>query len=175
VGGERLYRLSRRGIEARAAPAEIEVLAFDLQPGEEPGTFRFVARVSAGTYIRALARDLGRALGCGGTLASLRRTAVGPMEPDPGLVLEAHGAPRPESLREALIPLERLPLTPPAVRLETEEEAGRFLHGGCVPAPPGSPGEGPAAVFSRAGTLLGIAEVAGMRLGPKVVLPPPES
>ena len=175
VGGERLYRLSRRGIEVRAEPSEIEVLTFDLQPGEESGTYRFVARVSAGTYIRGLARDLGRVLGCGGTLASLRRTAVGPMLPDPRLALEAGGAVRSESLREALVPLERLPLTPPAVRLEAEDEAGRFLHGSAVPAPPGAPGKGPATVFSPAGTLLGIAEIAGAGLSPKVVLPPPES
>lgn len=175
VGGERLYLLSRRGLDVRAKPAEIEVLTFDLQPGEDPGTFRFVARVSPGTYIRALARDLGRALGCGGTLAALRRTAVGPMAPDPRLAPEAGGAVRAESLRAALIPLERLPLTPPAVRLEDEAEAGRFLHGGNVPAPPGAPEKGLAAVFSPAGALLGIAEIAKAVLGPKVVLPPPES
>jgi tRNA pseudouridine55 synthase len=175
VGGERLYRLSRKGIDVRVEPAEIEVLAFDLEPGERPESYGFTARVSAGTYIRALARDLGRMLGCGGTLAALRRTAVGPMVPDPSLALEPDGPPRPEPLREALIPLERMPLTPPGLRLEVADEARRFLHGGALPAPAGSPAEGPAAVFSPGGTLLGIAEIERGKLAPKVVLPPPES
>jgi len=175
VGGERLYRLSRRGLDVRAEPAEIEVLSFDLEPGESPESYGFTARVSAGTYIRALARDLGRMLGCGGALAALRRTAVGPMVPDPGLALEPDGPPRPESLRTALIPLERMPLTPPRVRLATEGEVRRFLHGGALPAPAGSPGEGAAAVLSPGGALLGIAEIEERTLAPKVVLPPLES
>lgn len=175
VGGERLYRLARRGLDVKAAPAEIEVFSFDLEPAEEPGCYRFVARVSAGTYIRALARDLGRALGCGGALSALRRTAVGPMVPDPGLALEAGVAPGPEPLRAALIPLERIPLTCPGIILDAEEAAGRFLHGRAVPPPAGSPAEGWAAVFSPSGRLLGVAELAGSRLAPRVVLPPAES
>lgn len=173
VGGERLYRLSRRGIVARAASAEVEVFAFELEPDEEPEIFRFTARVSAGTYVRALVRDLGRLLGCGGVLAALRRTAVGPMRPDPGLALDAQGPPRPEALRAALVPLERLPLAPPAVCLETGEDVRRFLHGRPVDAPAGSPVAGPAAVFGPGGRLLGIAETLAARLRPEVVLSAP--
>jgi tRNA pseudouridine55 synthase len=175
VGGKRLYRLARRGQEVQAAPAEIEVLTFDLEPEKASGTYRFVARVSAGTYIRALARDLGRLLGCGGALAALRRTAVGPMTPDSRLTLEADEPPDSDSLREALIPLERMPLTPPTLRLAGAEEALRFLHGGIVQAPPGaSAAEGAATVLSPGGNLLGIAEAEGTKLIPKVVLPPGE-
>jgi len=175
VDGERLYRLARRGLDVRAEPAEIEVLSFDLEPGEGPESYSFTARVSAGTYIRSLARDLGRMLGCGGALAALRRTAVGPMAPDPRLALEPDGPPGPEALRAALIAIERMPLTPPGVRLEAEDDARRFLHGGAVPTPAGSPEEGAAAVFSPVGALLGIAEIETRKLVPKVVLPPLES
>lgn len=172
VGGERLYRLSRRGIDVRAEPAEVEVLSFEVEPGESPEIFRFTARVSSGTYIRALARDLGQALGCGGVLASLRRTGAGSMRPDPRLALDPREAPAEDSLRAALIPLERMPLVPPAVRLQAEEEALRFLHGRLVVAPAGAPDAGPVVVFGPRGTLLGVGESAGGSVGPKVVLPP---
>jgi tRNA pseudouridine55 synthase len=128
--------------------------------------------VSAGTYIRALARDLGRMLGCGGALADLRRTAIGPMAPDPALALEPDGKPHRERLRAALIPLERMPLALPALRLAGPEETRRFLHGGAVATPAGSPAEGLAAVHSAAGALLGVALISGATLAPRVVLPP---
>jgi len=172
VGGQRLYRLSRRGIEVRAESAEVEVLSFDLEPGEDPATYRFAARVSSGTYIRALARDLGSLLGCGGVLAALRRTAAGPLRPDPRLALDAAEAPARDSLRAALVPLERMPLLPPTVRVESGEDARRFAHGRPVAAPPGSPAAGPATVLEPGGALLGVAEVESGRLVPRVVLPP---
>ena len=65
-----------------------------------------------------------------------------------------------------------MPLAPPVVRLEHEEEAARFLHGGAVPAPPSLPEEGLAVVHGPDGRLLGVAEGRGGRLSPSVVLPP---
>ena len=77
IGGERAYALTRRGapptLEARDVIFhEITVTGMDLP------FVRFRARVSTGTYVRALARDIGRDLGSGAHLTALRRTAIGP-------------------------------------------------------------------------------------------------
>jgi tRNA pseudouridine55 synthase len=72
-----------------------------------------------GFYVRSLARDLGRALGCGAHLASLKRTAIGPWD-DPG-----------EGREQLLTGVELLPWCPS--RLLTEEEAEHLSHGRAIP------------------------------------------
>ncbi|HSX66694.1 tRNA pseudouridine(55) synthase TruB [Nocardioides sp.] len=85
VDGKRAYAMVRAGeeVELKARPVTIhELVVHDVRPGElEPETTIDVdisVRCSSGTYIRAIARDLGAALGVGGHLTALRRTAVGP-------------------------------------------------------------------------------------------------
>ncbi len=74
--GRPLYELAREGVEVERAARRVEISALDLVAWNPPdATLR--ATVSKGTYIRSLAHDLGRALGVGGTLAALRRLAVG--------------------------------------------------------------------------------------------------
>jgi tRNA pseudouridine55 synthase len=166
IGGERSYRLARRGVSVEARAVEVQIDRFTLRPTDSRELYEFEAVVSAGTYIRALARDLGRVLGCGGVLASLRRTRIGPMTPTPGMTLD------PDSLREGLIPLERMELVPERWRLEREEDAARFLQGGTVSAGERAPIEGLFSVLAPNGPLLGIAEMKRGILHPKVVLPP---
>ena len=79
VDGKRAYRLARTGDRPSLEPVVVYVEEF--APLEiTDSRIRFVATVSPGTYIRALARDLGAALGCGGHLHALRRVSVGPFE-----------------------------------------------------------------------------------------------
>ncbi|MDE6484109.1 MAG: tRNA pseudouridine(55) synthase TruB [Duncaniella sp.] len=83
VDGARAYKMARKGHEVNLKPKTlvidlIEVLAFD--PGEMLLTLRIVC--SKGTYIRALARDIGEALGSGAHLTALRRTRVGDVSVD---------------------------------------------------------------------------------------------
>ena len=67
VGGKRLYRLARQGIRVEAAPRQVDVNRFEIAPvKDDPAQYEFSAEVSGGTYVRALIRDLGAALGCGG-------------------------------------------------------------------------------------------------------------
>src|SRR5687767_9728094 len=81
VDGERAYRLARRG-EAVELP-EREVTIRDLRLERfEPPFVKLVLRGSKGTYVRSIARDMGDALGCGGSVAELRRLAVGPFRVD---------------------------------------------------------------------------------------------
>jgi tRNA pseudouridine55 synthase len=83
VAGRRSYDLARAGEEVELKPRTVTVSAFDVLATRRDGALvdldvRVV--VSSGTYIRALARDLGAALGVGGHLTALRRTKVGPFD-----------------------------------------------------------------------------------------------
>lgn len=73
--GVRLYKLAREGKTVEIASREIEIFAINLLSEiNNEGIFKIETHVSKGTYIRSLARDIGKALGCGATLYSLRRT-----------------------------------------------------------------------------------------------------
>lgn len=74
--GKRLYELARQGEKIKTDPREVEVYEFKIMNIDLPlVTFRL--RCSKGFYVRSLARDFGRALGCGAYLERLRRTAIG--------------------------------------------------------------------------------------------------
>lgn len=167
IGGKRLYRLARAGAAVDVPPRPVTVDRFDLRP-LDGGRWAFEVSVSSGTYVRSLARDLGELLGCGGHLAALRRTGIGPLE-----VADALPAtdPLPDGWRDALVPVDRLPLTPPAYALEEGDAARRFSSGVVLPAREGF-AEGFARVLDPGGKLLGIADVRDGSLRPAVVLPP---
>ncbi len=74
VGGERLYKLAREGKEVERPSREVEIKNLELI-GAENGKYTIDVTCSKGTYIRSLINDMGRALGCGAVMASLRRTA----------------------------------------------------------------------------------------------------
>lgn len=74
--GKRVYELARRGETIELAPRKLFIAAFDITAIEMP-VVHFRVRCSTGTYIRSLANDFGAALGCGGYLSSLCRTAIG--------------------------------------------------------------------------------------------------
>jgi tRNA pseudouridine55 synthase len=83
VGGQRAYALVRAGERVELAPRRITVHRFDillLRREDEATELDVLVECSSGTYVRALARDLGAALGVGGHLAALRRTRVGPFD-----------------------------------------------------------------------------------------------
>jgi tRNA pseudouridine55 synthase len=163
-GGRRLYELAREGIEVVREPRRIVI--HELRRESFEGD-RLVISVSCskGTYIRTLAADIGRGLGCGAYLVALRRTGVGRfrVEDSVGLgELERAGVP---DARQKLLPVEvlveELPRCSP-----TAAEALRFTQGQvieCREAEAGSEW----AVRGPAGTFLGVgrAEVPG-RLAP---------
>lgn len=74
--GRRLYELARQGEQVDLTPRPVKIYTFDILEVTLP-EIRFRVRCSRGTYIRALARDLGRDFGCGAFLKTLRRTRVG--------------------------------------------------------------------------------------------------
>jgi tRNA pseudouridine55 synthase len=81
VNGERAYARHRAGEQVQLAARPVTVSRFDILARQNISEFvdlEVVVECSSGTYIRALARDLGAALGVGGHLTALRRTRVGP-------------------------------------------------------------------------------------------------
>ena len=76
VQGKKLYELARKGVEVERKPRAVTIHALEVLEGDGSDfTLRVVC--SKGTYIRTLCHDIGQALGCGGTMAELRRTQVG--------------------------------------------------------------------------------------------------
>jgi tRNA pseudouridine55 synthase len=77
VGGRRLHELARSGVEVERRPRTVTIDRFDVESTHESGIFRISVECSSGTYVRALAADLGEVLGGGAHLRKLRRTRVG--------------------------------------------------------------------------------------------------
>jgi tRNA pseudouridine55 synthase len=75
-GGKRLYKLARKGEQIELEPRAVKIHTFDILDVKLP-EIQFQVTCSRGTYIRALARDLGKDLGCGAFLKTLCRTRVG--------------------------------------------------------------------------------------------------
>ena len=136
VGGKRLYRAAREGLELERAPVSIVVHSIDLVKDEtvlnsnEDGTVDFEIRVrcSSGTYIRTLADDVGRALGVGGHLASLRRLKVGEFDLDEAVTLEALESMSRAEVENHLIDGARIVSHLPRVMLD-EERANLISNG----------------------------------------------
>lgn len=113
IGGERSYRKARRGETVRLAPVEVTIDSLDIL-SREGDTVTLRTAVSAGTYVRAIARDLGEALGVGAHLTDLRREAIGDLSVKDAVALESM---KPEDVRPVLEVLGHLP----AIRLDSEE------------------------------------------------------
>jgi tRNA pseudouridine55 synthase len=168
--GVPLHRLARQGRVVERAPKRVRIDRLVLRKYAPPD-LDFEIECSAGTYVRALAHDLGAALGCGAHLLGLRRTRSGPFSIEQALGESrlALAAERGE-LDALLVPaLNALGL--PALRLSADE-AHRVRHGGelAAPEPPLVPGSRLAAL-DPAGELVAILEVRpGRRLRPLRVL-----
>ena len=110
IDGERLHTRARRGevVDRPPRSVHVETIMLDhFSPGEQ-AEVGFLVACSAGTYVRSIARDLGAALGVGGTLASLRRLANGPFLVDESVTLDALEADPTELHRRMLTPLDAL-------------------------------------------------------------------
>ena len=77
--GQPLYKLAREGIEVEREPRKVTIYALELLD-MGPDTLEISVKCSRGTYIRTLAEDIGKALGCGAHVQTLRRTGLGPYE-----------------------------------------------------------------------------------------------
>lgn len=82
INGERAYKLARDGQEIEIEARKVEIHRFDLVETRDENTTVFEVECGKGTYVRSLARDMGRDLGCFGHISELRRTAVEPFNED---------------------------------------------------------------------------------------------
>ena len=89
VGGQKLYDLARKGQVVERKPRRITTYELELLAQESATDYLLRCRCSKGTYIRTLCHDIGRQLGCGGTLYALRRTMAAGFRLDQAVTLEA--------------------------------------------------------------------------------------
>lgn len=164
IGGRRAYAVARSGGTPQLPAQRVRIERLALIDYSPP-LVSFEIDCSSGTYIRAVARDLGEALGTGAHLTALRRTAVGKFRVEDALRLDAESAP--EAVRASLLAPEAAVAHIPGLELG-EEEWRAISRGRHVSWPDGPEGE-PLAVFSR-GRLVAIAELEDGRLRPRKVL-----
>lgn len=167
VGGVRAYARVRAGEQVQLAPRRVTVSAFELltrrdgssgQPDDAGDDLDVVVSCSSGTYVRALARDLGAALACGAHLVALRRTRVGSFQVSAALGLDALAA----AGTSGLIGLADAVAASFPRRDVDAAQARDVAHGRRIPAAgiPGTYG-----VFAPDGTVLALAEEQGQ--GPR--------
>lgn len=169
IAGERAYTRARAGETVELEPVRVTVHEIELVEIDLP-EIRFRARVSTGTYIRALARDLGAALGVGAHLTALRRTAIGPLRVERAIAPEALGQPdcHVRSWIPALDALAHLP------RVEVDRAVvQRLVHGQSpeqseVPGADRIPQDHPIAVVHEE-RLVCVGRIEGSRLRPSKV------
>jgi tRNA pseudouridine55 synthase len=175
VQGERAYDLARDGevVELASRPVEIHQLSLVRQLDTDHSVFE--AECGKGTYVRALARDIGRLLGCYGHICALRRTLVGPFGENDMIPLEQleslcnRAASGEVSLADALLPVETALDDIPALAV-TRADAAR-LHRGQAVLLRGrdAPNSSGTVYVTVAGRLLALAEIGNGELIPKRV------
>lgn len=108
VGGKKLCDLAREGIVIEREARKITIHSIEAEATETASDYRLTVECSSGTYIRTLCADIGKALGCGGVMATLLRTGVGGFSIDRAVTLEELEALSAEERERLLMPVEKL-------------------------------------------------------------------
>jgi tRNA pseudouridine55 synthase len=171
IGGERAYDLARQGEAVELAAREIEIHRLDLIGTPDADHAVFEAECGKGTYVRAIARDLGRALGCFGHVTALRRIRVGPFNEENSVTLKSLAALRDEQgevgLTAALLPVETGLAALPALVVSPADAQRLALGQAVIVRGRDAPiFEGPVAVSAQ-GALIALGEIEQGSLKPK--------
>jgi tRNA pseudouridine55 synthase len=161
IDGRRAYRIARSGEEPALEPAAVTISRLEIARVSETD-FRIDVECSSGTYIRSIARDLGREVGVPAHLASLRRTGVGPWQVERAMPFDDAMA---DTIPAFWRPMSEAVAHLPGVMLPADD-ARRFAQGQKLKT---AASESPVAVFAG-GELIGIADVEDGLLKPDVVL-----
>jgi tRNA pseudouridine55 synthase len=150
VDGRRAHELVRAGVHVDLPSRRVHVARFAVTAARD-ADLDVVVDCSSGTYVRALARDLGAALGVGGHLVALRRTRIGPFEVADAPPLDEPVAPlAPAAVAARLFP---------SIRLDADQALA--ITQGKRLSLPGSPDASPVAALAPDGTLIGLMTVEG--------------
>lgn len=171
VDGKRAYARARAGEQVELKPRKVTIYRFELLSSRIEGEFldlKVRVSCSSGTYIRALARDLGEALEVGGHLTSLRRTRIGPFE------VEAAFSPDSAELQSSVMNASAaISRVMPALEFDERQSAelrmGRKAQLSAEAA--AETGDGRAAAIDSKGSLIGIVEVESGIARPIMNLP----
>lgn len=128
--GKKLYELARRGQEVERQPRPITIYQLELLQQDSPTDFLLRVLCSKGTYVRTLCHDIGRALGCGGTMISLRRTQSAGFQLKDAVTLEQvanHADPD-----QLLLPVDRYFAQHPVLTLSTPAQEKKVRNGNAV-------------------------------------------
>ena len=161
IHGKRAYKLAREGEEVKLPAREVDIFHLSIREINAPRIY-FSVECSAGTYIRALGRDMGKSLGIDMTMSFLLRTAMGPFTIEESKTLEEIEQSPEKSvvhdIRSLLTALDFIELS--------EENAKGFLQGKRIPV---SATAGSVVSVFYKNTFLGIAEIKEKILHPKKV------
>ena len=161
IDGQRSYRLARQGEEPKPPAREVQVYearVLDFASGPR-AVARVEIRCGSGTYLRSIARDLGRRLGVGGYLGRLVRTAYGPLVVDKAMSIQAQTTA--EEVRDRLLPAEVILPDMERVKLNVEQEA-MVRQGRAVRVLP-EPGPGPIRAHDSGGRLVALGHTDPLR------------
>ena len=139
IGGKKLYELARKGREVERKPRPVTL--YELEIVERCGTNEYLLRAacSKGTYIRTLCHDIGQALGCGGAMCSLRRTAAAGFTLAEAVTLDqVLEAPDPAAL---LRPVDAYFADRPELRLHSATAEKKVRNGASLRVPEAGDGE----------------------------------
>jgi len=154
--GRKLYELARKGVEVERQPRKISIYELRLvEYGED--WLDLDVHCSKGTYVRVLAEDIGAALGCGGHVEQLRRTAVGAFTLAQAVTFEHLETLEDGERLALLLPFSAIAEELPAFSLSAE--VAFFLRKGQPVFAPNAPSAGLLRLFTREGVFLGVGEV----------------
>ena len=157
--GKRLYQLAHEGIVVERQPRRVTIHRFEV-PRFAGDKVEVEVLCSKGTYIRTLAEDFGEALGCGASVAALRRIGAGPFAAGDMVELatvESMAAQGPQALDASLLPMEAAVSGWPSVRLP--EGVAFYLLKGQPVQVPHSPTEGWVRIHTERAGFIGVGEV----------------
>ena len=133
VGGKKLYELARQGLTVSRTSQKVTVYSIDLVSSTAPSRdFRFRVSCSAGTYIRTLCADMGRILGCGAVMTSLRRLSAGPMSVDGAVGLDELKEMSREEAAGRLLPVDSVLIGAAAGRVKVIPFHEKLIRSGCA-------------------------------------------
>jgi len=170
--GQRLYKLAREGIEVEREPRDITIYSLTLEKVELP-FIDLQVHCSKGTYVRTLAEDIGKVLGCGAHVVGLRRTSVGPYGIDHIISMDEleviAGNEGLSALDALLLPLDSALQSWPEVHLTLD--ASHYLKMGQSVLVPKAPTEGWVRIYGSANDFIGVGQVEDDgRIAPKRLL-----